>query len=108
MTTGVCAVGERGVGAEAYIRTDGKCRQRPGWSFRFKSGRHDGFSPDGVELRLEITGERCRAAADYGFKSVLRLMSDVHWGRFTPAFPPERRAMVHEPAENSIPVENPP
>ena len=77
---------------------DGKGGQRPDWSFRFKSGRHDGFSPDEVELRLELTGERCRAVADDALTQVLRLIGDFHRGRFAPAFPPEQRATVDEAA----------
>ena len=34
----------------------------------------------------------------YEAKKVLRLMADFRRGRFAPAFPPERRATVHEPA----------
>ena len=58
-TTGVCDVGERGVCDEAYTLPDGKGDRQPDWSFIFESGRHDGFSPDEVELILEITGELC-------------------------------------------------
>ena len=89
-TTGVCGAGERGVCYEAYTLGNW-----PGWSFLFESGRHDGFSPDEVELMLEITGEVCREVADYEFQSVMRLMADFRRGRFAPAFPPERRATVH-------------
>ena len=94
-TTGVCDGGERGVCDEAYTLPDGKGGRRPGWSILFEKGRSDGFSPDDVELILEITGELCREVADYEFTRVLRLISDFQRGRFAPAFPPERRAMVH-------------
>ena len=94
-TTGVCDVGERGVCYEAYTLPDGKGGRRPGWSFLFEQGRHDGFSPDEVELMLEITGELCPDVADYEFTSVLCLISDFHRGRFAPAFQPEQRATVH-------------
>ena len=101
---------ERGVCDEAYTLPDGKGGRRPGWRIFFESGCHDGFSPDAVELILEITGELCRAVADYEFKSVLRLMSDFHRDRFhrdrfAPAFPLEWRATAPEPAANAIPVE---
>ena len=71
---------------------------RPDWSFRAKSGRHDGCSPDEVELRLERTGARCRAVADDALTPVRRLIGDFHHGRFAPAFPPEQRATVDEAA----------
>lgn len=102
-TTGVRDTGERGVCGEEY-----PFGHRPGWRILFEPGRDDGFSPDEVELILEVTGEICPDVADYEFKSVLRWMSDFHRGRFAPAFPPEQRATVHEPATNSIPVETPP
>ena len=89
--TGVCDVGERGVCYEEYTLD-----HRPGWSFIFESGRHDGFSPDDVELILEITGEICPDVADYELTSVLRLRADFHWGHFASAFQSERRATVHE------------
>jgi hypothetical protein len=84
-TTGVCDAGERGVCYEEYT-----IGNRPGWSFIFESGRHDGFSPDEVELILEITDDLCPEVADYEFTSVLRLMADFRRGRFAPAFPPVR------------------
>jgi hypothetical protein len=89
-TTGVCDAGERGVCYEEYT-----IGNRPGWSFLFESGRHDGFSPDEVELILELTGDLCPDVADYEFQSVPRLMADFRRGRFAPAFLPERRASVH-------------
>lgn len=94
-TTGVCDAGERGVCYEAYTLPDGKGGRRPGWSFLFESGRHDGFSPDEVELILEITGEVCPDVADYEFQSAIRLMADFQRRRFAPAFQPELRATVH-------------
>lgn len=89
-TTGVCDVGERGVCYEEYT-----IGNRPGWSFIFESGRYDGFSPDEVELILEITGDICPDVADYEFQSVGRLMADFRHRRFAPAFQPELRATVH-------------
>ena len=101
-TTGVCEAGERGVCDEAYTLPDGKGGRRPGWSFLFEQGRYNGFSPDDVELILEITGEICPDVADYEFTSVLRLRADFHRGRFAPAFQPEQRATVHEAAASPI------
>ena len=86
-TTGVCDAGERGVCYEEYT-----LENRPGWSFIFESGRHDGFSPEEVALILEDTGDICREVADYEFTSVMRLMSDFRRGRFAAAFPPEHGA----------------
>ena len=104
-TTGVCEARERGVCDEAYTLPDEQGGRRPGWSFLFEQGRYDGFSPDEVEVILEVTGELCREVADDEFQSVMRLRSDFRRGRFAPAFPPEQRATVHEAAANSIPVE---
>lgn len=86
-TTGVCDVGERGVCYEEYTLPDGKGGRRRGWSFLFEKGRHDGFSPEEVELILEVTGEICPEVADYQFQSVMRLMTDFRRGYFAPAFP---------------------
>jgi hypothetical protein len=80
---------------EAYTLPDGKGGRRPGWSFLFEQGRYDGFSPDEVELILEVTGEVCQEVTDYEFRSVMRLMEDFRRGYFAPAFQPERRATVH-------------
>jgi len=89
-TTGVCDAGEPGVCDEASTRLDGKGSRRPGWSFLFEQGRYDGFSPDEVELILEVTGEICPDVADYELTNVLRLIGDFHRGRFAPAFEPVR------------------
>jgi hypothetical protein len=62
--------------------------------FLFEQGRYDGFSPDEVELILEVTGELCPDLADYEFQSVMHLTADFHRGRFAPAFQPEQRATV--------------
>lgn len=90
MKTGVCLVGERGVCYEAYTLPDGKGGQRPGWGFIFEQGFYDGFSPEEVEMMLEVTGEVCHEVADYQFKSVGRLTSDFHRGRFGAALRPKR------------------
>jgi hypothetical protein len=52
-------------------------------------------------------GERDLSRFAYEFWSGLRLMSDFQRGRFAPAFQPEWRATVHEPAENLIPSGDP-
>jgi hypothetical protein len=59
---------------------------RPGWSFIFKSGRYDGFSPEEVNWTLEVTGEVCVEVTDYEFKSIIRLSEDFRRGRFAAAF----------------------
>jgi hypothetical protein len=79
--TGICAAGERGVCYEIY-RLD----KRVGYSFIFERGGYDGFSPDEVELMLDVTGEICPPVADYHFTNVLRLQKDFHEGRFADAF----------------------
>lgn len=79
--TGVCSAGERGVCYERY-RLD----KRPGYSFIFEHGGYDGFSPDEVELMLEVSGDVCPQLADYQFTNVLRLQKDFHEGRFADAF----------------------
>ncbi len=78
--TGICAAGERGVCYEIY-RLDG----RAGYSFIFERGGYDGFSPDEVELMLEVSGDVCPQVADYQFSNVLRLQKDFHEGRFSDA-----------------------
>ena len=78
----VCDVGEPGVCYEVY-ELDG----RPGWSFIFRSGRYDGFSPDEVDTFLHVTGTVCRPVAGYRFRNVIRLTQDFHAGFFNPAFP---------------------
>jgi len=80
--SGVCDVGEPGVCYEVY-ELDG----RPGWSFIFRSGRYDGFSPEDVDLFLHVTGMVCRPVAGYRFRNTLRLTQDFHAGLFDPAFP---------------------
>lgn len=79
--TAVCNVGERGVCYEVY-----ELSSRPGWSFIFERGGYDGFSPDDVDMILEVTGEVCREVAGYQFKNVGRLCQDFQQGRFAAAF----------------------
>lgn len=81
--TGVCSAGERGVCYELY-RLD----KRAGQSFIFERGGYDGFSPDEVELMLDVTGEICAKVADYQFINVMRLQKDFYEGRFADAFEP--------------------
>jgi hypothetical protein len=79
----VCAAGERGVCYEVY-----KLGGRPGYSIIFQAGGYDGFSPDDVEIFLDVTGRVCPAVADYRFSNVNRLASDFEEGPFAAAFPP--------------------
>jgi hypothetical protein len=83
--TGVCDVDEIGVCYEIY-RID----WRPGYSFIFEQGRYDGFSPDEVEMMLDVTGDVCQVVADYEFTDVLQLCEDYCRGRFAPAFTRDR------------------
>lgn len=78
---GICAAGERGVCYELYS-LDG----RAGYSFIFERGGYDGFSPDEVELMLEVSGDRCPQVMDYHFTNVLCLQKDFYDGRFADAF----------------------
>ncbi len=81
--SGVCAAGERGVCYERY-----QLGGRPGYSIVFQRGGYDGFSPDDVELFLEVTGRVCPEVADYSFTNVTQLDRDFRAGRFAAAFPP--------------------
>ncbi len=80
--SGVCDPGEVGVCYEVY-RLDG----RAGYSFLFENGRYDGFSPEEVEMFLDLTGRVCEAVADYQFQNVIKLTRDHRAGRFAAAFP---------------------
>ena len=106
-TTGVCEARERGVCDEAYTLPDEKGGRRPGWSFLLESGRHDGFSPDEVELMLEITGELSRSDR---LRIDQRAAPDQRLppGPLRLGVPAERRATVHEAAANSIACGGPP
>lgn len=77
----VCDVGEMGVCYEVY-----SLENRPGYSFIFESGRHDGFKPAEIELMLTLPGVRCEELQDYRFRSVIRLVADFRAGLFAPAF----------------------
>ncbi len=80
--TAVCFLGELGVCYEIY-----ELEGRPGYSFIFETGRHDGFSPDDVALVLNFTGRVCEAVAGYQFTNVGQLAADFRAGRFAAAFP---------------------
>ena len=84
--SGVCDVGETGVCYEVY-----ELARRPGYSFIFESGRHDGFSPEDVEMFLHVTHKVAPGVASYEFRNVTRLMRDFQEGRFADAFPPDHR-----------------
>jgi hypothetical protein len=81
--SGVCAAGERGVCYERY-QLDG----RPGYGILFQRGGYDGFSPDDVDMLLDVTGRVCPDVADYSFTNVTQLARDYQKGRFAAAFPP--------------------
>ena len=49
--TAICRAGELGVCYELYT-----IGNRPGYSFIFERGGYNGFSPQDVELFLEVTG----------------------------------------------------
>lgn len=90
--TGVCEPGEVGVCYECYA-IDG----RPGWSFIFRDGRYDGFSPGEIEAMLLLTGRVCGLLQGYRFENVTRLEQDHAAGLFGEAFVrvPEMSGSVH-------------
>jgi hypothetical protein len=81
--SGVCAAGEHGVCYELY-----QLGGRPGYGIIFRGGGYDGFSPDDVELFLDVTGRVCPEVARYRFANVTRLAQDFRDGRLANAFPP--------------------
>ena len=85
--TGVCHFGEPGVVYEEY-----RLKGHPGWSVIFRSGRHDGFSPDDVEMCLHVTGQVAPEVASYQFSDARQLERDYEAGRFTAAFARVRTA----------------
>ena len=81
LQSGVCDIGERDVCYEVYTLAG-----RPGYNFIFESGRYEGFSPDDVEIFLEVTETISPSVARYEFANVSRLMRDFREGMFAPAF----------------------
>jgi hypothetical protein len=79
--SGEWSLDEAGVCYEVYELED-----RAGYSFIFKKGGYDGFSPQNVEIFLHVTGEHSAALAGYQFKNVGRLSADHAAGVFQPAF----------------------
>jgi hypothetical protein len=73
-------VGEPGIVYERYT-----LEGRPGYSIIFKnSGFYDGFSPDDVDLLLDITEIVHSHMRGYEFKSIDRLTRDFQGGRIWP------------------------
>jgi hypothetical protein len=81
----ICSVGEMGVCYEVYTLGD-----RPGYSFIFEKGSYDGFSPDNIELFLEVTDVVFQSIANYQIENVAQLERDYHNGRFSEAFSLQR------------------
>ncbi len=79
--TGICRAGELGVCYELYRIGD-----RPGYSFIFERGGYDGFSPQDVELMLEVTDVVFWSIETYRFTDVGQLLKDFLAGRFDEAF----------------------
>ena len=86
--SGVCRAGERGVCYEVYDRGDGTV----GHGVLFERGGYDGFSPEDVELFLELTGIVVAQLEDYQFEHVGGLLRDYRRGVFRAAF--ERPAAI--------------
>jgi hypothetical protein len=81
--SGVCTAGERGVCYEVY-----ELGGRPGYGILFERGGYDGFSPQDVEMFLDVTDRVCPEVADYRFANVTQLRLAFVQGRFAAAFPP--------------------
>jgi hypothetical protein len=79
--SGIFLVGEYGVCYEVY-----HLEGRPGYSFIFERGGFDSFSPEDVELFLEVTDVVLPSVATYIFENVTKLEQDFHNGRFSEAF----------------------
>ena len=78
--SGVCKTGEYGVCYEVHTLED-----RPGYSFIFKRGGFDGFSPRDVETFLKVFDLVAPSVTSYTFTSVGRLLQDYRAGRFAEA-----------------------
>lgn len=72
--------GARGVCYEVY-----RIGHRPGWSFVFKNGNYDGFSPCEVVQFLRVVGH---SGLRYSFRDVGRLAADFRDGHFAPVLGP--------------------
>ena len=79
--TAICRAEELGVCYELYTIGD-----RPGYSFIFERGGYDGFSPQDVEMFLEITEVVFKSIEGYRFTDVGQLLKDFLAGRFSEAF----------------------
>ena len=79
--TAICRAGELGVCYELY-----QISERPGYSFIFERGGYDGFSPQDVEMVLEVTEVVFRSIESYCFTDVGQLLKDFLAGRFSEAF----------------------
>jgi hypothetical protein len=81
----ICSVGELGVCYDIYT-----IGSRPGYSFIFEQGGYDGFSPEDIELFLEVTDVVFPSIASYTFENVTQLERDFHNGRFAEALTIQR------------------
>ena len=79
--TAICRADELGVCYELYTIGD-----RPGYSFIFERGGYDGFSPEDVEMFLEVTAVVFKSIESYCFTDVGQLLKDFLAGRFIEAF----------------------
>ena len=79
--TAICRADELGVCYELYT-----IGNRPGYSFIFERGGYDGFSPEDVEMFLEVTGVVFRSIESYSFTDVGQLLKNFLAGRFSEAF----------------------
>ena len=78
--TAICRAEELGVCYELYT-----IGNRPGYSFIFERGGYDGFSPEDVEMFLEVTEVVFRSIETYRFTDVGQLLKDFLAGRFSEA-----------------------
>ena len=78
--TAICRAEELGVCYELY-----QLGNRPGYSFIFERGGYDGFSPEDVEMFLEVTGVVFHSIESYRFTDVGQLLKDFLAGRFNEA-----------------------
>ena len=80
-STAICDEGEVGVCYELYGTSD-----QSGYGFIFERGGYDGFSPEEVDVILDVTGVVLPSIASYEFESVGQLRRDFRRGRFREAF----------------------